>query len=228
MRIIPWTTLVGVLLLCACTPEETTILEEEISLLDDLTIYQIQLRGEALDRNIPFLRSACLVLSPRIEEQGAEDFQNGDNVIDIGLVSGQPSTTSELGALWFFTNTQLCRFSPNGCTIGATDAALDLAFVDYDSKTGRVTADIDPLIFDNEGAIEILYDGKTFVFSGGTEQEEEVLYTIIRGSLELFPSEDLQSISGTISFTGRKRNGTGLAQYKAEFTGGRMRAITCW
>jgi hypothetical protein len=226
MKIIPWTCLAGALALFACE-KETVLLEEEADLLSTPSYFQINLTGQASADGSSFSTEGCLILTPGLEVEGAVDFGNGFNTVDIGLVCGNSSNSLGDGSIWFFSNSHLC-IEGSTCNKESKEAALDLAFVEADKATRTVAAEVDPSAMTNVGAVEILKNNRLASFTGGTTESGTQMFSIVRGRILLELSPDGRTVEGTVTMVGKSRQVTGLVTYSAEFTGLRSKRAKCW
>jgi len=226
MKIIPWTCLAGALALFACE-KETVLLEEDADFVSTPSYFQINITGQATADGSSFSTDGCLILTPGLEIEGAVDFGNGANAVDVGLACGNSSNTIGEGAFWFFSNSNLCIEGAT-CNRESKEAALDLAYVDADEATRTIVAEVDPSVMTNVGAIEILKNNRLASFAGRTTESGIQLFSIVRGKVLLKLSPDRRTVQGTITMVGKSKQVAGLVTYSAEFTGTRSKRASCW
>lgn len=180
-----------------------------------LSYYKIQMRGNTFNGYYPFVRSACFILSPTIRAAGGVNFNNGVNHADIGLFSGSP-LVGQAGAIWFTSNTAMCRYGNTGCSTAAS--ALDLVTTAWDPQKRILTIRPDGRFFGNAAAGNALV-GMLNIFNAKTSVAAQI-YRIIGGSMSIQFSADFRSVAGVINITGTSfYGGSTGTPYTVQFSG---------
>ncbi|MEM1324027.1 MAG: hypothetical protein AAGG75_27445 [Bacteroidota bacterium] len=182
---------------------------------EQLTYYDIDIDGDIWG---DFSRSACLFVRPTVTTPSGINFNNGVNEREVGLISGFPGGSPAKGAIWYFTNTALCRDGSTGCNSTPVNAALDLARVTVNESAGTIIVRLDGTIFNNSGAGSTLTSSFLNHFTANSGLLA-TLYQLIEGEIRLNFSEEGDRVSGTIDMRGVNFSGTGTAPYTASFSG---------
>jgi CARDB/Secretion system C-terminal sorting domain len=186
--------------------------------------YDISLSGSTSNGG-NFSRTGRMIVDPRITAAGGVNLNNGPNDREVGIVSGFPAGTPEPGAIWFFTNTAMCRPLGTGCNSTPVNAALDVVFTSISAN--KLTIRLDGTVYGNAGAGNVLTANLLNNFSarGGITAS---LYQIISGTIELTFSNNGRTVSGTIDITGTSGlGGVGTSSYFANVSGTCASGATC-
>jgi hypothetical protein len=165
------------------------------------SFYNVTITGDVLQRS--FTRTGVVAICPTLIQNGS---QNGSNIVDIALISGNPAGIPEPGAIWFSTNSGL---------VGGR-ARLDMAFVAYNNSTR--TIDIRP-----DGQIAAT-GTNLFTASSGVVATP---FTINNGQMLLQFDPTFRQINGQISVVGAGFTFSPLNQYNATISGSYAGAISC-
>lgn len=166
--------------------------------------YAVQLTGATAYEQ--FTRTGELYVLPPRDVSGA-NFDNGQNPLDIGLVSGNPPAAPETGAIWFATNNSV--FDSIGLDTTTGDALIDIAFVTAAPDAGTVTIELDP------AAARVAHLNTINARGGLTEN----VYQLLEGTVELQFTDGGQTVAGTIDLVGQGFIEPGPSPYQAVLEG---------
>lgn len=171
--------------------------------IPEAALYEITITGIA--DGVLFQRTGNLLVTPT----ATTETTNGINARDVVFMSGNPSASPEVGAIWFATNRLL--FAPAGDLYASS--RIDLAYVATDLRTGSMTINPDQNLAASAGFNH---------FNTRTGLLEQV-YQVRSGTIELQFQDGGQQLSGTVSLLGTGYIHYANTPYYAEITGTRIR-----
>jgi ribosomal protein S8E len=186
--------------------------------------YNVNISGSTSNGG-SFSRTAAVIVDPTITAAGAINLNNGVNDREVGIVSGFPGGNPEPGAIWFFTNTAMCRPLGTNCNSTPVNAALDVVFTQITGN--KLTVTVDGTVYNNTAAGNILTANLLNNFSARSGVTAS-FYQIVSGTIELTFNNNGQNITGTINITGTSGlGGVGTSTYTATITGSCASGSTC-
>jgi hypothetical protein len=156
--------------------------------------WSVTIQGESNDQ--VFQREGRLIVTQSpISTAGTT---NEANQFELFLISGNPTTSPQSGAIWFMTNNAM---------IGSR-AQIDLAFVTFNAQTNTITVKPDPRL--------------SAVGPNGFNSHSGLLanlYQIFDGSMQIQSQDNFKTVSGTINILGTGAIFHSNTQYIAQISG---------
>ncbi len=176
--------------------------------------YNIKMDGKTFNA-YPFSRSGQLTVTTEIKAAGTKNLNNGKNSHEVGFKSGNPAGSPSAGAIWFGSNTALCKYQNMDCNIVPQNAAIDLVYTKWlNSYTLQI--DIDGRYFNGTaGGTSLLGFLNNFNAKSGITASK---YRVISGRIILKFSGN--NVTGTINISGSTLSGyLDGCPYVATFSG---------
>lgn len=176
--------------------------------------YNIKMDGKTFNA-YPFSRSGQLTVTTGIKAAGTKNLNNGVNSHEIGFKSGNPAGSPSAGAIWFGSNTALCKYQNMDCNIIPQNAAIDLVYTKW-LNSNTLQVDIDGRYFSGTaGGTSLLGFLNNFNAKSGITASK---YRVISGRITLKFSGN--NVTGTINISGSTLSGyLDGCPYVATFSG---------
>ncbi len=163
--------------------------------------YNIKMDGKTFSA-YPFSRSGQLTVTSGIKAAGIKNLSNGVNSHEVGFKSGNPAGSPSAGALWFGSNTALCKHQNMDCNIVPQNAAIDLVYTKWLNST-TLQIDMDGRYFNGTaGGASLLGFLNNFNAKSGITASK---YSVISGRIILKFSGN--NVTGTINISGSTLSG---------------------
>jgi hypothetical protein len=176
--------------------------------------YNIKLDGKTFNA-YPFSRNGQLTVTTGIKAAGSKNLNNGINSHEVGFKSGNPAGSPSAGAIWFGSNTALCKYQNMDCNIVPQNAAIDLVYTKW-LNSNTLQVDIDGRCFSGTaGGTSLLGFLNNFNAKSGIIASK---YRVISGCIILKFSGN--NVTGTINISGSTLSGyLDGCPYVATFSG---------
>jgi len=162
--------------------------------------WTVTLQGTVQGR--PFTRPGTLVLADPVSSQGTS---NGQNPLEVLIVSGSPAISPSVGAIQYFTNT-FFTYLTSGTAPSA--AQLDVAYV----STTDTKVVVQP---DSRISLGTAFFNIFNAASGITAN----IYQVTSGQLDFQFTDDFKSVDGNINIVGSSYFFYGTSPYVAKVKG---------
>jgi len=176
--------------------------------------YNIKIDGKTFNA-YPFSRNGQLTVTTGIKAAGSKNLSNGVNSHEVGFKSGNPAGSPSAGAIWFGSNTALCKYQNMDCNIIPQNAAIDLVYTKW-LNSNTLQVDIDGRYFSGTaGGTSLLGFLNNFNAKSGITASK---YRVISGRIILKFSGN--NVTGTINISGSTLSGyLDGCPYTATFSG---------